>query len=502
MTTKMLLMALSCLTTLQVTANNLGGGTNSSLFKGGAQTTKQNLSSNAQLPNAGLNSIKATNNLSTSQIKLFEIYQKSKNGEYKNKQNQVGGFDAGGGKVLLCPSHKNKNEIIPIVLDAFEAKKNGYQIDLGPGETKEEKIKFVLDRLSKVAPFRAKVYEMWMSELLYQSREEVENSIFPVTDDLGETEKIPEECEIVQAAFQRDQRYVDIGLKQYVFDKDISKYLSVDSIVELYFHEIVLKEARMRGDEKSTLARKLNYLILSRQVENLTTDEFNLKLKDFGSRCMETKNYPNQFGCGEITEIIYTNEKFNWFGFTFEGLISDLPRFKTAEEVGSLSKEKHISFFTTHAKMNFTNFFKSSFCNFPYTVSVTYNSAKPKGLNIGYVVSLSYYNPIPTQEYSGEVKCNTSKIVNMEVQFGSPDEVRTIVSGTKEILEGNCAINYINWNLQKQSSLGDVTLLCNGFSLKNKATNQIQDYPKTSFSMYTFRLDENGDLKPIRQSMY
>lgn len=216
---------------------------------------------------------------------IKEIYDLSKKGEYA-KRPKLGGMDGGGGKVLICPT---KSGFKTTVLDLFEAKASGFQIDMGPGRTLNEKIQFVLTRLENVAPFHAQAYAIWISDFLNKESAFYEDSILPSTEDTGLT-ILPRNCELVQVVVQRNEEETVIPrMARYLVDKDAFLQLDIDSQVALIFHEMIYREARARGEKTSLRSRYLTALVLSKNIETLSVSEFNDTMTKLGSKCTEVE---------------------------------------------------------------------------------------------------------------------------------------------------------------------------------------------------------------------
>ena len=238
---------------------------------------------------------------------LAQVYDLSKKKAF-DKQRTLGGADGGSGKFLLF---KKSGKMTAQLLDIYEAEQRGLVIDLGPGSTLEQKLDYVLNRLAKVAPFRANAYRIWLNDLLSSEAEFVENVILPNLDDLGAT-VLPIESEIVQVAIQRNQQEVDLGLKRYVIDRNIFAQLDPSSQVALLFHEVVYREARSRGDTTSVRSRFLTGAILSKAVGMISREKFNELTEKSGSACSEKNGSRGMITtCAELPAF-YVNEEIPW----------------------------------------------------------------------------------------------------------------------------------------------------------------------------------------------
>lgn len=258
---------------------------------------------------------------------LAQVYDLSKKRAFDKQR--LGGADGGSGKFLLF---KKSGKMTAQLLDIYEAEQRGLVIDLGPNGTLEQKLDYVLNRLAKVAPFRANAYRIWLNELLSSEAEFVENVILPIPDDLGAT-VLPIESEIVQVAIQRNQEDVNLGLKRYVIDRNIFAQLDTTSQAALLFHEVVYREARARGDTTSVRSRFLTGAILSKAVGMISRERFNELAEKAGSACSEKASYSGPGSEVEVSEMLttctelpafYMKRPMSWPQGKFQHAIFDL----------------------------------------------------------------------------------------------------------------------------------------------------------------------------------
>lgn len=72
----------------------------------------------------------------------------------------AGGGVSGGGNVIHIYNDDFKSSYMLLdYYDAIKPQGYGFEIDLGPGKTYSEKVDYVLNRLSKVDPYRAGLYQ-------------------------------------------------------------------------------------------------------------------------------------------------------------------------------------------------------------------------------------------------------------------------------------------------------------------------------------------------------
>lgn len=224
------------------------------------------------------------------------LYKSAQNKEFETIP-KLGGMDAGGGKILIYPNPKNPQQLITKVLDVYEGELAGYQMNLGPGESLDEKIKFVLNRLYKVAPNRALSYAKWINSFLTEESTFYPDSILPATADIGLT-VLPKKSELLQVIIQRNDTEADIpGFSRYLVDASVFANLETDSKVALIFHEVIYRELRALGQKDSLRARYLAYLILSNKMDQLTQEKFNKIISAIGSDCIEYPEYFARMDC-------------------------------------------------------------------------------------------------------------------------------------------------------------------------------------------------------------
>ncbi|MGE3973033.1 MAG: hypothetical protein AB7F59_00755 [Bdellovibrionales bacterium] len=202
------------------------------------------------------------------------------------------GREGNGGDVLICPNKK------PELLDYYEARtlpKTKLKIDLGPTHLSvPEKIDYVLKRLARVSPYRAKyygqLYSTFNNEVSFVPDANLKD--IPDSDELV----IPKGCELKQAAIQTTPKFPDDP--RYTIDETIWKQMDNYSQAGLILHEIVYRDALQDNHINSIPTRKLNGLIASTYMETISTDQFreylvagNFKLYD-----LSTAKWPTEPG--------------------------------------------------------------------------------------------------------------------------------------------------------------------------------------------------------------
>lgn len=220
------------------------------------------------------------------------VYSKAKSGDLQPLVSGKSGGDIGGGKVLVCPKTSGKQGLTFSMetLDLFEGRLAGLNPDFGDAVNVSQKIEFVLSRLNRIAPTRAYIYRKWLVDF-FKNPGEVQSDeglYVPNVDDIG-ISRIPKQCEVVQVIGQRDP-ILNLNLNsnaRYLVNFSIFNLLDDESKVALIFHEIVYREARTYGIRTSESVRALTALLLSKNIDTMTTNEFNLKLRSAKFECLE-----------------------------------------------------------------------------------------------------------------------------------------------------------------------------------------------------------------------
>lgn len=179
---------------------------------------------------------------------------------------------SGGGNVIVCEQPNKAPRIV--LLDYYDSiRKGGYgfKIDLGPGQTNEEKIKYVLDRLEKVDPFRANLYRKYAAEFENDMVISDKKSWGTPSSDLGNGYFLEEGCSVRRLAILRSDQEVMLSedKKRYSisgFWEDMDETTKAG----IKLHEIAYREALARGAEDSLNVRRYVALISSKEV--LTAD--------------------------------------------------------------------------------------------------------------------------------------------------------------------------------------------------------------------------------------
>lgn len=286
---------------------------------------------------------------------------------------------------------------------------------------------------------------------------------------------IPKNCEVLQATLQRENLFVNSGFKRHVFVKEIFDNLSQDLIVQLYFHEIILRDARLRGSVDSVLVRHLNYFILSKQIENISTAEFNEKLRKLGSKCEEIENLANRKKCGEFDEAIYANNNISWFGFRFNGL--------STVDVSYGVPFYSLNFFAINPEMDLTPLLKVGSSILPFTLTINDKSNTPIKFNLEYVDKPSYSFTVEKNDFVPYIK--------MEITRSS-----VTLSNAKETLIGDCSIDFKRYS-NELKTINDHYLICAKLRLVNNETKVARYYEPTKGTQCGVELDKQKNYDVV-----
>jgi hypothetical protein len=229
---------------------------------------------------------------------------------------QKGGMDGGGGGNVLIAVEDGL--IKTWTHDLYEAQAEGLTVNLGPGNFLE-KISFVLERFSKVAPVHAKVALAMARDLLLKDSRWVVNAEMPVIRDIN-ISVLPRGALIVQSAIQRPLSQKNFpNTKTYIFDKDIFNLLDEDSKAGLILHEVFYRQTRFNNFEDSDFARTLTGLIVSEEISNYNSASFNKVLYANRFGCLEAKYVPS-YSISFTKEYSTTNGSCGYFGnIRFDG---------------------------------------------------------------------------------------------------------------------------------------------------------------------------------------
>ena len=146
-----------------------------------------------------------------------------------------------GGDAVVCYDTNNRITSVEL-LDFYEAKKKGRirSLDLGDQSlTVNEKVKYVLKKLERINPSRAKKYELWLEEFFSEDLLDWSEKLVNI-DDTGAL-GIPENCEVEQVAVQEKPLFK--GDKRYVIRKKLWDLMSKDHKAGLVLHELIYREA-------------------------------------------------------------------------------------------------------------------------------------------------------------------------------------------------------------------------------------------------------------------
>ncbi len=172
-----------------------------------------------------------------------------------------------GGDVVVCYKPNSKVKVSVEMLDHYEARRrHQLTLDYGPGISYQEKVEFVIDRLEKINPSRARLYRLWWNEF-EASTKRVRNITLDDIPDSGDI-IIPKYCKVEQIAIQGGD--FDDPAIFYLINEDLVDYLDAENHASLILHELTLREAiTLNYHRNSKRSRYFNNLISSTRLETL-----------------------------------------------------------------------------------------------------------------------------------------------------------------------------------------------------------------------------------------
>ncbi|MBL7542901.1 MAG: hypothetical protein JNL11_03750 [Bdellovibrionaceae bacterium] len=180
---------------------------------------------------------------------------------------------SGGGNIKYCQMNEGQPPKIEL-LDYYDATRNGgygFEIDLGPKKTNEEKIAYVLDRLEKIDPFRANLYRKYAADFEKDMTISDSQSWGTTSNDLGSGYFLEDGCSIRRLAVLRSEQEVFLSNDRKVYEiSGLWKTLDETTKAGIKLHEIAYREGVSRGANDSLRIRRYVALISSKQI--LTAD--------------------------------------------------------------------------------------------------------------------------------------------------------------------------------------------------------------------------------------
>lgn len=219
-------------------------------------------------------------------VNFNELYSNVKSGKAATTKIE-GGIAAGGGAIILYPD-KHTGEIQAKAVEIYQitegTAKSKFTLDTGPGQTLQEKIDYVLHRLSKASGLHAEMYGTWIQDILTNPNEadDFSDVTLPRVEDLGVV-ILPPGGVPVQVFIQQvpgESSLVTNGpSKRYLWNKKLFYSLDLDSQVALLFHEVIYRDYREVNKDKITSvamnSQKVQYVtatILSKEIEKYFID--------------------------------------------------------------------------------------------------------------------------------------------------------------------------------------------------------------------------------------
>ena len=162
-----------------------------------------------------------------------------------------------GGDVLVCKNLNGSVQNITLY-DFHEASfRHDINLDLDSNATSlNEKVTSILNKIKRLNPTRAALYEKWWKEFQLPENTSFTNDHLSDIPDTGEV-TYPANCEVVQAAHQKKPMS---GERRYIIKKDLWNQMDVANKAGLVIHELIYREAREENSYVHTNSKRVRYL--------------------------------------------------------------------------------------------------------------------------------------------------------------------------------------------------------------------------------------------------
>lgn len=346
---------------------------------------------------------------------------------------------SGGGNIVYC----SQGTLAPptmTLLDYYDATRpNGYgfHLDLGAGETADEKVEYVLNRLSKIDPFRAELYRKFAKEFDNDAAFSTQGPWATDSNDLGSGYFLQSTCSIKRAVILRSDDEVFRSNSEKKFEvSNMWNDFDEQTKAGMKLHEIAYREAQFRGATNSLAIRRYVAFISSKEIFKLNYQEEILK-----------------------SGLIFWGQPTNMFGKTYYGNVpvsTEYPAasrsvrfsndmFKKGIVLKNFGEEKTIiTLEGTKLKcfglsISQKNFYESQKLNYKALLTVFRALSSEGGL---------YINQIPDEfqlliSGCGDITLNSRMFKNAKVDFS------LVMDSSKNIIEGT----YLNGAMDSEALL-------------------------------------------------
>lgn len=167
-----------------------------------------------------------------------------------------------GGSVIECADGVPKE-----MLDTFEAREV-FSLNLWPGfgaTPVEKALDIVANRLPVMDAGRRQIYTAWINEFMKRAEFATGVALPELAD--SNPVAVPVNCKLVQIAIQRDFNLPIV--KRYLINGDLWNKMDVDNQAALILHEVIYREAILRGQSDSVNSRLFSGLLQSSNAEQL-----------------------------------------------------------------------------------------------------------------------------------------------------------------------------------------------------------------------------------------
>lgn len=201
-----------------------------------------------------------------------------------------GSLVGNGGDAIICKDAQGQIKEA-YFFDIYEAKEK-FQMTIVPpvGNTLDEKVHNLIDRVSRIDPMRAWVMKKWYASFKQESffKSGIKLVDVPDTGDAF----WPQGCDLAQLVVQTE---IDLPLKpyRYIFSDDIWKILDDQNKAATIIHELLWREARMASHKTSAAIRYFNGLFQSDAFKLMSAEQYDALLDKLDLRISTTQDgYP------------------------------------------------------------------------------------------------------------------------------------------------------------------------------------------------------------------
>lgn len=189
-----------------------------------------------------------------------------------------------GGPVFAYPKGAARYDRAEVVDYHFGQEDWGLPPDLGDFQAPHmAKVEFVLNRLKRLSPDRARKYLEWAKDFDQNSVLKENVTLTRIPDD--NLKYTPASADAVQIVIQSEPQFPED--RRYMVSKDLWQLLNEESRAGLILHEVIYREAIQSGQTNSYLTQYFNAYISSGKIDELDQSQFNELLRRVGFKTVE-----------------------------------------------------------------------------------------------------------------------------------------------------------------------------------------------------------------------